>query len=231
MPAETRAATDTGETRYMRPRPGSQRMYPETDIQDSEVDPGTIRRLRRVAPEAWDARVERLRRSFSLSQDLALKLYDSESVDDFETLAKSSQLEPSFIASVLVDLPPRLLREGVPESALALPSLSAVLLAVEAGKAAKEAVPEILKLAGERKISIDDAIDSMGLVAVSEAEVQKVVKSVIAREASLIGDKGEGAFSPLMGEVMKELRGRVDGSTVARLLRKELDDRLSHKRT
>jgi glutamyl-tRNA(Gln) amidotransferase subunit E len=32
VPEETRAAMDDGTTRYMRPRPGAARMYPETDI-------------------------------------------------------------------------------------------------------------------------------------------------------------------------------------------------------
>ena len=32
VPAETRTAKDDGTTRYMRPRPGAARMYPETDI-------------------------------------------------------------------------------------------------------------------------------------------------------------------------------------------------------
>src|SRR5208283_3876947 len=32
VPAETRTAKEDGTTRYMRPRPGAARMYPETDI-------------------------------------------------------------------------------------------------------------------------------------------------------------------------------------------------------
>ena len=32
IPAETRTAKEDGTTRYMRPRPGAARMYPETDI-------------------------------------------------------------------------------------------------------------------------------------------------------------------------------------------------------
>jgi len=39
VPEETRAALPDGTTRYMRPRPGSARMYPETDIPPLEVTP------------------------------------------------------------------------------------------------------------------------------------------------------------------------------------------------
>src|SRR4030067_3554743 len=37
VPAETRAANSDGTTRYMRPRPGAARMYPETEIPPSLI--------------------------------------------------------------------------------------------------------------------------------------------------------------------------------------------------
>ena len=36
-PAETRAATQNGDTIFLRPRPGASRMYPETDIPTIKV--------------------------------------------------------------------------------------------------------------------------------------------------------------------------------------------------
>jgi glutamyl-tRNA(Gln) amidotransferase subunit E len=222
VPAETRAPTDEGETRYMRPRPGSQRMYPETDIPDIEVGKELRARIKKMIPDPWTTAVERLRERYALSQDLALKLYDSGSIRDFESLAASPNLEPSFIASVMVDLPARLEREGVPSSGLGLESLKSALDAVGAGKVAKEAVPDLLRTSAEKGVTIDDAIRSLGLAAVSDSEVRRVVQSIVARESALIAEKGEGSFSPLMGEAMGELRGKADGSTVARILREEL---------
>ncbi|MDG6902552.1 MAG: Glu-tRNA(Gln) amidotransferase subunit GatE [Nitrososphaerota archaeon] len=228
VPAETRAATDAGETRYMRPRPGAHRMYPETDIQDILVSSGTKERLLKAVPEPWTTIVERLQKRYSLSRDLALKLYDSEEASDFEPLAARMKLEPSFIASVLVDLPARLEREGVPESGLGVGVLVAALEAVDQGKAAKEAVPDIVRAASEKKVGVAEAIRELGLSAVAESDVERVVKVVVAREGRLIAEKGEGAFSPLMGEAMKELRGRADGSAVARVLRRELERALGN---
>ncbi|MDG6986066.1 MAG: Glu-tRNA(Gln) amidotransferase subunit GatE [Nitrososphaerota archaeon] len=222
VPAETRAATEAGETRYMRPRPGSQRMYPETDIQDMAISAATAARVRRDIPEPWTSTVERLRKKHRLSQDLALKLYDSESVEDFEATVVSLRLEPSFIASVLVDLPARLEREGVPAAGLGVETLKAALGAVGNGKVAKEALPDVLKAAAEKRLSVEEAISSLGLGTVGEQQVRKVVRSVLDRESKLVADKGDGAFSPLMGAVMGELRGKADGSLVARVLREEL---------
>jgi glutamyl-tRNA(Gln) amidotransferase subunit E len=218
VPAETRAATDEGETRYMRPRPGSQRMYPETDIPSINVTPSLLRKISAQVPRDWQARVARLEKVFLLSRDLALKVYDSDLEEEFEKLSRTLRLEPSFVASVLVDLPPRMTRDGVPESALALHVLSEVLRAVDSGGAAKEAVPDIVRAVGERGVTVPQAISSLGLRGAEESQVRRVVTSVVEARKAMILTRGEGAFSALMGEVMKELRGRADGAMVSRIL-------------
>ncbi len=43
------------------------------------------------------------------------------------------------------------------------------------------------------------------------------------RNKALIQEKGDRAFSVLMGEVMKLARGKVDGQKVSKLLRRDLD--------
>ena len=219
VPAETRAATDSGETRYMRPRPGSQRMYPETDIPDIPVTRSMLAKVASEVPPDWQTVVRRLERRFSLSHDMALKLYDSDSLADFESLARRTKLEPSFVASVLVDLPVRLAREGIPEGALETAVLAEALGAVVEGRIAKEAVPDVVKEAGMKGVTIRQAIDSLGLVSAEEDEVRRVVDLVVQSRKELIREKGTAAFSPLMGEVMKELRGKADGATVSRILR------------
>ena len=222
VPAETRAATDTGETRYMRPRPGSQRMYPETDIPNIGVTGKMLAALARAVPQNWEARVSRLADDYSLSEDMALKLYDSELDGDFEALAGELRLEPSVIASVLVDVPARLAREGVPQVALGFEVLVEVLRSVARGSIAKESVPDVLKAAGLSGRSVEDAIRSLGLERADESRVRAVIASVLGKHAELVREKGDAAFAPLMGEAMKELRGRADGAAVARILREEL---------
>jgi len=226
VPAETRAATDSGETRYMRPRPGSQRMYPETDIPDIVVTRQRLEEISKGVPKDWEAIVKRLGDDYSLSRDLALKLYDSDGVDAFENLCRELRLEPSYVASVLVDIPARLEREGVPESGLTIASLTAVLRAVSSGRATKEAVPDILKTAGQKGVSVDEAIGSLGLETVGPSQVEAAIEALVARESKLVHERGEAAFSPLMGEAMKELRGKADGALVARVLRQKMVEAL-----
>ena len=222
VPAETRAATDSGETRYLRPRPGSQRMYPETDIPNIGVTKRMLVELDKLVPRNWEARVSKLANTHGLSEDMALKLYDSELDGEFEALARQLKLEPSVVASVLVDLPVRLAREGVPEAALRMEVLEDVLRSVARGDIAKEAIPDVLKAVGAGNGDVGDAISSLGLERADESKIRVVIESVLLRNAELVREKGDAAFAPLMGEAMKELRGRADGAVVARILRKEL---------
>jgi glutamyl-tRNA(Gln) amidotransferase subunit E len=230
VPAETRAPTESGETRYMRPRPGSERMYPETDIPDIVVSRARLKELSRTLPEGWEESVARLAREYSLSEDMALKVYDSGFAQGFEAAARELHLEPSVVASAFVETTVRLAREGVSQEALSSEVLTEVLRAVDAGSVAKEVIPEVLRAVGTG-LTVPQAIESLGLEAVDEAEIRLVVGSLIDRRGALIAEKGEGAFSALMGEAMRELRGRADGATVGTILREELLAAVGGKRS
>jgi len=226
VPAETRAATEDGETRYMRPRPGSERMYPETDIHDLVLTPKQIARVRAGLPEHWEATVDRLARKYTLSRDLALKVYDSEMLDTFKGLARALRIDPSVIAGTLMETPVRLAREGIPEDALSASVLGEVLKAVDAGTVAKEAIPEVLRVVGGKGFTVARAIETLGIRSADDKEIDSVIDSVMAGRAELIAAKGEDAYSALMGEVMVRLRGRADGARVGATLREKLRKKL-----
>jgi glutamyl-tRNA(Gln) amidotransferase subunit E len=50
---------------------------------------------------------------------------------------------------------------------------------------------------------------------------------VVSGKADLIRSKGERAIAPLMGLVMKELRGKADGALVSAILKKEIQNILN----
>jgi glutamyl-tRNA(Gln) amidotransferase subunit E len=197
-------------------------MYPETDIHDIVLSPKQIAQVRRSLPEHWEATVDRLARRYSLSRDLALKAYDSEMLETFESLANTLHLDPSVIAGTLLETPVRLAREGIPEQVLSASLLGEVLRAVDAGTVAKEAIPEVLREVGGKGYTVSQAIKTLGIKAADDAEISSVIDSVVAGRSRLIEEKGEDAFSALMGEVMARLRGRADGAKVGAALRVRL---------
>jgi glutamyl-tRNA(Gln) amidotransferase subunit E len=62
VPQETRAPNPDGTTRYMRPRPGAARMYPETDIPPVQITQESIDNIRSNLPELPEKKLERLQK-------------------------------------------------------------------------------------------------------------------------------------------------------------------------
>ena len=224
VPAETRSATEDGESRFMRPKPGAERMYPETDVPDVVLGADHLTALMKLVPERWEETVERCERRYSLSRDLAIKLLDSDFLDYFERLAGQLRLEPSLVASMLVDLPVRLAREGFPEDAIDHDTIAQVLRAIDVGTIAKEAAPDVLRSIGSGESrSVSEAVEKLGLGSIETGRLAEIIESVVRSNRGLIETKGEeGAFSPLMGEVMSQARGKADGKLVSRLLKERL---------
>jgi len=223
---ETRAATVEGETRYQRPRPGAARMYPETDIPEIIVSEEWKEKLRKHLPVPWKEKVAGYSKKYSLSEEASLQLYDSDNSRLFEELAGKLKLEPSVIASMLVEIPVRLSREGIDESKVTDLALSAVLEAVDRGRFAKEAAIEVLRSIGKGDSrDVDEAVSRLGLTGMSDADLNEIINGVMKRNKALIDEKGERAFTVLMGEVMKLARGRVDGQKVSKLLKQAMDKR------
>ncbi|HPT74247.1 MAG TPA: GatB/YqeY domain-containing protein, partial [Methanomassiliicoccaceae archaeon] len=63
--------------------------------------------------------------------------------------------------------------------------------------------------------------------AMSVDEAREIVAKVVREREAFVREKGMGAVGPLMGPVMAELRGRLDGKAANELLREELKKLLS----
>jgi glutamyl-tRNA(Gln) amidotransferase subunit E len=97
--------------------------------------------------------------------------------------------------------------------------------AVEDGRAAKEAVPVILEnvVAGT---SVDEAVAKCAPT-VSRERLEEIVRTIVLERLEFVKEKGMGALGPLMGVVMAEVRGSVDGRLVSQVLKQEISRQLS----
>jgi glutamyl-tRNA(Gln) amidotransferase subunit E len=199
-------------------------MYPETDVPDVVIEADRLRTLMKLVPERWEETVYRYERKYKLSRDLAVKLIDSDFPDFFERLAGQLRLEPSFVATTLVELPVRLSREGIAEDVLDRDTIAEVLRVIDSGTVAKEAALDVLRSIGKGESkSVREAVEELGLSSLDVSQLSEIIESVIRKNRALIEAKGEeGAFSPLMGEVMVKARGKADGRLVSRLLKEKL---------
>ncbi len=223
VPEETRAANPDGTTRYMRPRPGAARMYPETDIPPIQVTEELINRIRQSLPELPEQRLERLMREYALNQKLAKQIMDSEYTELFETIVKESQVTPTTIAVFLTETMKALKRDRIPVEKVPETKIREIFKALGAGEITKEALPDIVAwLSKNEDKTVKEAVESLGLKTLTREELEKIIDGIIAKNKDLIEKSGAKAFSIIMGMVMKEVRGRANAETVSELIKQRL---------
>ena len=59
-----------------------------------------------------------------------------------------------------------------------------------------------------------------------ETEVSEFISNLINEKRDFVKDRGMGAIGPLMGLVMSEFRGKMDGSKINELLIKEIKGKI-----
>jgi glutamyl-tRNA(Gln) amidotransferase subunit E len=96
------------------------------------------------------------------------------------------------------------------------------------GRVAKEGLIDLLRaLAQHPELCAADAALGAGLASVGTSSVENIVHAIVSGKADLVRSKGERATAPLMGLVMKELRGKADGALVSAILKKEIQNILN----
>ena len=213
IPKETRKMLEAGSTAYMRPLPGAARMYPETDVLPVRVTREEYDRL--PMPELLTTRIDRYMRDYQMNREVARQLAYSERAPAFEEAVaagiKASIAERAFNSTLR-----ELGRSGVRVDRISDDAIRQLLDAVSVGKAAKEAIPDILTALAEGG-ELEAALATLA-PAVSSADLDAIVERIVQERIGFVRDRGPGAAGPLMGVVMKEVRGSVDGKAVSQAL-------------
>jgi len=219
VPAETRLATQTGETVFLRPRPGASRMYPETDIPPIIIRKKEIEDAKKNIPRSWDESLNELQKKYNLNLQLAEQIFDSMYFEIFEKICEKTSIVPTFIASVLCSTITSLERNGLNSQLLRNEEITKTFEFLTKEKIAKESIEIIFEniMSGKSK-TIEDAIENTSIETVSKEEFEKVIENIITNNKEIIQNQKERSISPLMGIAMKELRGKVSGEMVNSLL-------------
>ncbi|MEM2531905.1 MAG: Glu-tRNA(Gln) amidotransferase subunit GatE, partial [Nitrososphaerota archaeon] len=219
IPDETRAALPDGTTVYMRPRPGSARMYPETDIPPFRVSPELLAEIERNLPPPLEKVAEELVKRFRLSNQLAWELIDTEMVEEFERVVGLG-VAPSVVASLLTEGLKQLKREGHKIENISPNHIYDYFRLVSLGVTAKESALQVLaEIARDPSLTAEQAVDRLGLRAPPIEEVNSFIEELVS---SVPPGERKSATGRLMGELMRRYRGRVDGGLLNKLLMERL---------
>lgn len=227
IPKETRRALPNGSSAYMRPLPGAARMYPETDVPPVLIDSQRLTAIKSRLPETFEHRRVRYMELYGLNNELAAKIARNMNFALFERIVNSYNVPATVVVRALTDTLTELTQAGVNVDALEDQHFMALFEQLAANAFGKEAIPEILKfLAGKPESSVAQAIKEIGLSVTREA-VEQFIQALVDTKRDFIREKGERAISPLMGVVMKELRGKVDGKLINELLAQKVNELLT----
>ncbi len=205
---DVRKALPDGRTSFLRPMPGSARMYPETDIPPIQITEEKIKQIRKNLPELLTEKLEKIMKSYNLNEEIAGQIVSSGKTELFERLAGIS--EPKTIANVLT----RYSKEyKIPDK-----KLEEMFRAIGKKQVPKETLEKMLDALSKNR-PVQDVVKIAGDM-LSEEDVKRIVKDVIKKNPDVM--KAGRPEKALMGLVMKEVGGRAPGSLVMKIIMKEL---------
>ena len=228
IPIDTRLATQTGETKFLRPRPGAARMYPETDIPPILISKKELEDAGKNIPKSWNESIKELQTKYEINSQLAEQIFDSRYIELFENIVEKTKVNPTFVASILCSTITNLERGGLNSNLLQNKDIVKSFELLEIGKIAKESIEIIFEniMAGKAKTP-EEAMKNTSIEAVNESDLEKIIAEIVEKNQEIIKNQKERAVGPLMGIVMKELRGKASGEMINNLLLKNIKKKLA----
>ncbi len=228
---ETRSARLDGVTVFSRPRPGSARMYPETDIPYISIDDNRVKELSKNIPKPWNLVVDQVCKKYGINKTLAENIFDSRYFSLFEKIISKTSINPSFVISKLTEDLVSFERQGYDTSILTDEVLFCLFMQLNNSRISKESIPIIFEKLLKKEVNdVDEVIRAFGTERVTEGYVDKTISRIIDENDSVISEKGLDAIGLLMGRCMEILRGKIDGEKVNKKLMTKLTEHIQRSK-
>lgn len=204
VPKEVRKVTPQNLTRYLRPMPGASRMYPETDIA-----PFKINNIKVSMPKTLDQRENELPLNKEESKQLVSRNLDTQ----FNNLNQKYNI-PQLVSRILLHILPQLKAEG---ETICNDDVDKVMNLFVEGAIVKEGIPNaLIQSSNNEEIKTNSGnIDN---------EVNEFINHLISEKEEFIKENGMRAVGALMGPVMSEFRGKMDGGDINKLLMEKIKE-------
>lgn len=230
---ETRRWDDNKEYSYaMRSKEDAKdyRYFPDPDLPSVYIDDEWIARVRKAQPEMQEEKAERYREEYGLSQyDADLLTQSRHLAELFEKTAILSQ-SPKKAANWFLGETLRLLKErGMePEELSFSPEhLSALITAVEKGEVNNQGAKEVFEKIFDEDTEPLAYIEAHGLkISQSVDEAEAVADRILSANKDAVEKYRNGeqkVLGFLVGQIMKELKGKCNPAQMKELLLKKLN--------
>ena len=174
-----------------------------------------------------DESIKQLETKYKLNPQLSEQIFDSRFIELFEKIVEKIKTNPTFVASVLCSTITNLERSGLNSDLLKNNEIFKLFSLLENGKIAKESIEIIFEsIMSGKSNSTEEAMKNASIESINEEEIEKIIVDIVNKNEEIIKNQKERAVGPLMGIVMKELRGKASGEIINRLLLKNIKSKL-----
>jgi len=208
---EVRNALPDGETEFLRPMPGADRMYPETDLPLLKISRDFVNECKKDLPKL-KSEIEEDFKKKGLSEEMIKLLFKRNKIEDFKNLLNISR-KAKLIAKMILLYPKEIskkLEKDLEEVDNVLGDYYGdVLIALKKKKISESDIKIILKkiIEGEK---FNDIIKKEK---VDTGEVEEKILKIIREKPGL-------SANAYMGLVMKEFRGKISGKEAMEIIGK-----------
>jgi aspartyl-tRNA(Asn)/glutamyl-tRNA(Gln) amidotransferase subunit B len=210
------------------------RYFPEPDLPPLIVERAWVEEIRAQLPELPDAKYDRFVKEYGLSADDASVLVADRAVADYfeATLKQADGKNPKVVCNWLTGELFRHLNEAqisIEQAKVTPAQLAELIGMVDAGtinlNTGKRVLAEMFKSGRSAKA----IVEAQGLAQISdtsaiEAIVTRVLDANPAEVEKYLGGK-EAVLSFLVGQVMKESRGKANPAAVQEIMKRQLAER------
>lgn len=205
------------------------RYFPEPDLVPIVIDPAKIEEIRASLPELPDARKARLMKDYGLSDYDAGVITASKAMADYYDDVIVHKAEPKATANWLMGEVSKHLNTanlGIEECPVTPVNLAGLIGLIEKGTISNKIAKTVFEEMWASGKDAETIVKEKGLVQISdEGAIIAVVEAVIAANPQSVADFKAGkdrALGFLVGQIMKQTKGRANPELVNKLLRERM---------
>lgn len=220
VPSEVRQVESKGViTTFLRPMPGSARMYPETDIEEIELNEKSLNILKKELPELYSEKINRISKELNLDLNevsLTLERFEEEEV---KKLIQVSNKTARFIYQVVFEIPKDIKkRDKIEVFDLKFDLLCDLFKTVKDKNLSNSIIRDILvSLFSEGVENINNLskyIEEKNLIGESISD-----EDIKSKVLEIIKENPNAPFGALMGKCMQAFNSKIDGKKISGILK------------
>ncbi|WP_422444418.1 Asp-tRNA(Asn)/Glu-tRNA(Gln) amidotransferase subunit GatB [Thermoanaerobacterium sp. DL9XJH110] len=206
------------------------RYFPDPDLVPMVIDREWIEELKAELPELPDARKKRYMEDYGLPAYDAGVITSSKALSDFYERCISHYHDPKTVSNwVMVELMGILNETGkdVEDIKIKPEQLAGMLSMIDKGTISGKIAKEVFREMFETGKNPEAIVKEKGLVQISDqSELEKIARKVIDENPKSVQDYKNGkekALGFLVGQIMKETRGKANPQMVNNILKRMLE--------